>query len=369
MAPGALHVTIHVPTAVVAESVTAAASGAPRRAPLELRRPFDWNGNEAHLRRLIWRNAILSLVTVGVYAIWAKVAWRQALWRSLRFQGKRLAFTGTVREAMIPVLVAAAVIVAAIAAIVIMKWLGTPRPPVPRRSLRLFAAIPAIFLLGLAAWRARSYLVSRTEIDGLAGRLEGSPLGYAFTHFATAFLTPLTFGLIIPWRQAWLQRRLVGGMVLGPHRVACRGIDARRLLGRLAAAFAAGAAVYLAAVLAVAFSPLAPKLIEAHGNGTLPALSASEVALLAGVGLIAGLAMAAAGAWYRIGMLRLLAAATSIDGHVLRLDVATSDFVRTAVVNWLMRLGSLGLLGCLAELRMVRLLVERLSFEQSHTCD
>jgi uncharacterized membrane protein YjgN (DUF898 family) len=79
--------------------------------------------------------------------------------------------------------------------------------------------------------------------------------------------------------------------------------------------------------------------------------------------------MAAAGAWYRIGMLRLLAAATSIDGHVLRLDVATSDFVRTAVVNWLMRLGSLGLLGCLAELRMVRLLVERLSFEQSHTCD
>jgi len=327
--------------------------------------PIAWAG-DADLERLIWRNAALVAASCGAYTFWAKVAWRRSLWHAVRIKGEPLRFTGTVSEILWPFVGLLLVVVGAVVAVILMKWYGAPRLPMPRRSVRLAASIPIVFLLGLSAWSARAYILSRTSIRGEPGRLEGSPLAYALTHFFSAFLTPLTLGLALPWRQAWLQRRLIGGMVLGPHRFAFEGAKPAELVTRFLAVWAAGLVIYLAAVLAIAFSSLGRKVAAAQHLGTWPVPDRQELAFLVCLGLVAGLAFTAIAAWYRIGVLRHFASATRIDGTPLRLEAETSAYVTLAVGNWIIRVGSLFILSPLAELRMTRFLIRSLRAARPH---
>lgn len=333
----------------------------PASEPARNEKPIDFVADLPGLDRLAARNVLLTAMTLGLYTPWAKVAWRQRIWQSVRIDGMPLRYTGTVWEIAKPILLAALGLAGLAMLLLIAKWLAVPRPKVTPSPWRLVVTIPMIYVIGLSVWGTRSYLLSRTCLGGIAGVLTGNRHRYAALHFATALMMAPSMGFALPWRQAWLQRRLIEGMHLGPHRFSFE-VEPKRLLKRYAVVWATGIATYLSVVLTIAFSSIGPKVVVAKQLGGLPSLDSREAWLCVWLALAAAVVFAAIAAWYRAGVLRQFAAATRMDGRRLHLELPTGRFVRQALAHAVVKLLSLGVLAPFCEARRLRLVLGSLRF-------
>lgn len=345
----------------VLPAATAGGRAGPVSEPACSAKPFDFVADLPSLDRLAARHVLLTGITLGLYTPWAKVAWRQRIWQSVRIEGVPLRYTGTVWEIAKPILFAVLGLAGLAILLLLAKWLAVPRPKVTPSPWRLVVTIPMIYVIGLSVWGARGYLLSRTALGGLAGILTGNRHQYAALHFATALMVAPTMGFALPWRQAWLQRRLIEGMHLGHHRFAFE-IEPKRLLKRYAVVWATGIATYLSVVLTIAFSSIGPKVVVAKQSGGLPSLDGRESWLCIVLALAAVIVFAAIAAWYRAGVLRHFAAATRMNGRRLHLDLPTGRFVRQALAHAAVKLLSLGLLAPFCEVRRLQLLLGSLRF-------
>lgn len=344
--------------AAAGQAVELASAGRPGELPV-----FAWQDSasasrDAGIRSLV-RDAALAVLTLGLHRCWVRTRTRRRIWSSIQLDGVALRYAGTVRDLLLPALALLGGILAVGLAIWIAKLLAVPKPRITPTPWRFVVTVPLIYLLGLAAWRHRAFLIEHTVVGRMAGRLDGSRHAYARLHFLTAFAVPLTLGWIIPFRQVMMQRQLIEAMQLGPHRFTFDG-NARALLGRFGIAWLGVIGIYLGAVLAIAFSSVGARIAIAKQAGALPVLAVGEVALACGIAAAAGLVLAFVLAWYRIGLWRHLASSTFIDGRRLRLEAATGDYLALFASNMALRSGSLYLLSAVAEERQARFLVSRL---------
>lgn len=319
-----------------------------------------WSGDTDALHRLAWRHAWLTLMTLGLYRFWAKTAWRRAVWSSIRLDGRPLTYTGTVRELLMPVIAIGLGLAGVFVGLLIAKYFAVPRPKVTPSPWRLVVTLPLIFVIGLGVWRARSYLVTRTSIGGTPGLLHGNRFAYAGCHFATALAMPLTLGWALPFRQVLLQRRLIEGMQLDGRRFTFHA-SAAALLKAYALAWGGGIAIYLAAVLALAVTPLGLTIAIAARNRIWPHLSGTDIATIAIIAGAAFMAIVCLAAWYRIGLWRHFAASTRLDGRTFHLDATAGAYVALVAGNALIKAGSLFVLAPVADLRHTQFIMSRLS--------
>ncbi len=321
---------------------------------------FAWrDGEPPGARPSGLRDAALTLLTFGLWRCWVRTRMRQRIWGAIDLDGVALRYTGTARDLLVPTLAALGVF----AALAIGVWIATlfavPKPRLTPTPWRFLVTVPLIYLLGLAAWRQRAWLLEHTALGAITGRLEGSRHAYAGRHLLTAIAMPLTLGFVVPFRQVLMQQRLIEGMQLGHHRFTFAG-DARLLLPRFAIAWGAGIAIYLASVLAVAYSSIGRKIAVAKHTATWVQLDAGEFGLLGAIAAVAALSLGLLAAWYRIGLWRRLAGWTRMDGRALTLDAATGDYLALVVGNMALRIGTLNLLAPIAEERHARFLLSRL---------
>ncbi len=287
-----------------------------------------------------------------------RLALRRELWAAVRLDGRPLQYTGTLKDLLVPVLATLGGLLLVFAFFAVLTQFIVPRPSSGPNFKRLLMSVPLVYLMGLGAWRARAHLVSRTMRDGVTGTLTGSAQRYAGVHFLTALLMPLTLGWIVPWRQAMQQRRLIGGMSIGDNRFAC-DLRASPLLRPFALAWAGALLLYLGTVLLVAKAPVGAKIAAFSRTGTWAGLSSSDRLDLALSAVVAGVALAALGAWYRAHHWRALGAATSLDGRALRLEASTAAIMRLSLGNGALKLA---MLGPLAEVRTARFLAQHLAY-------
>lgn len=82
-------------TAASPPSVPVVVAGAGNGADIT---PFSWEGNPWRLTGLCLLNAVLSLLTVGIYSFWGRTEVRRRMWSSVRFLGEPLVYHGTAVE-------------------------------------------------------------------------------------------------------------------------------------------------------------------------------------------------------------------------------------------------------------------------------
>src|SRR5882724_3796491 len=73
-------------------------SGAVVAAPVAYDPPvhrLSFHGDGTSLFLLILKNLFLTVITLGVYAAWARAERRKYMWSSTEISGQRLVFTGT----------------------------------------------------------------------------------------------------------------------------------------------------------------------------------------------------------------------------------------------------------------------------------
>ncbi len=161
-----------------------------------------FSGGRGEFRRLVTRGALLELVTVGFYRFWLATDIRRHLWSHTSVDGDAFEYTGRGKELLIGFLFALA-IVAPIYLAYFLVGLEAER-------FKAFASFPLVaffYIFGqFAIYRARRYRLTRTAWRGVRFWMTGSGWAYAARAALWTLLLPLTLGLILPWREAALER-------------------------------------------------------------------------------------------------------------------------------------------------------------------
>jgi uncharacterized membrane protein YjgN (DUF898 family) len=164
--------------------------------------PLAFAGDRGEFRRLVTRGAALELVTVGFYRFWLATDIRRHLWSNTLIDGDAAEYTGRARELLIGFLIAMAIIVPVYLAYFI-AGLEVER-------FKAFASFPLLLFLYVfgqfAIYRARRYRLTRTVWRGVRFWMSGSGWVYAGSSLLWGLATAATLGLLLPWREAALER-------------------------------------------------------------------------------------------------------------------------------------------------------------------
>src|SRR5246127_4466060 len=161
-----------------------------------------FSGDRGDFRRLVTRGAGLELISFGFYRFWLATDIRRHLWSHTSLDGDAPEYTGRGRELLVGFLFAMAILVPIYLA---YTFIG-----IEAERFKAFASFPLFlffYLFGqFAIYRARRYRLTRTVWRGVRFWMDGSGWAYAVRAAGWALLVAVTFGAVLPWREAALER-------------------------------------------------------------------------------------------------------------------------------------------------------------------
>jgi uncharacterized membrane protein YjgN (DUF898 family) len=164
--------------------------------------PVSFYGDRGEFRRLVMRGTGLEVLTVGFYRFWLATDIRRHLWWNIDIGGDGPEYTGRAKELLLGFLFALAILVP-IYLVYFLIGLEVERA-------KAFAGVPLFlffYVFGqFAIYRARRYRLTRTVWWGVRFWMSGSGWSYAARSSLWAIGVILTLGLLLPWREAALER-------------------------------------------------------------------------------------------------------------------------------------------------------------------
>lgn len=159
-------------------------------------------------------NALLTLLTAGVYYFWGKARVRAYLWGETELEGDRFAYHGTGRELLVGFLKGAAVFFVPIMLLAVLPALyGAPVEV--KRSLSTVLWLAGVLLVPVAMVGARRYRLSRSSWRGIRFSFRGSVRQFVGIFVVGTILTSLTLGLYYPIFVTRRQAFMVSHSYLG----------------------------------------------------------------------------------------------------------------------------------------------------------
>ncbi len=163
-------------------------------------------------------NALLTLVTLGVYRFWASARQRRYLWAHTRVIDDTLEWTGTGKEMFIGFLVVTAILLPFFLffqfAFPAMVARGKQGAAVGIFSLFYLAII---YLGGIARFRALRYRLSRTWWRGIRGGSDEPGWNYGGEYLGFILFAAMTLWIAFPWSAVHLWNSRWKQMSFGSH--------------------------------------------------------------------------------------------------------------------------------------------------------
>jgi uncharacterized membrane protein YjgN (DUF898 family) len=184
------------PVAALLPSASGApAPGAPA-APM-VRRQLGFHGSASGLFGLMVVNALLTLLTLGIYYFWGKARVRAYLLGETELEGDRFAYHGTGRELLVGFAKGVAVFFVPVALLSILPQVyGFPDEVT--RSLAMLLWLAGLLLVPVAMVGARRYRLSRTSWRGIRFSFRGRARDFVGIFVVGTVLTSLTLGIYYP---------------------------------------------------------------------------------------------------------------------------------------------------------------------------
>ena len=159
---------------------------------------IDYLGGTGAVAGIALQNALLSLVTLGIYRFWAKTRLRRYFWGNTVFRGERLEYTGRGLELFLGFLVAIVILFALvfISEFAVDRVGGALSPGAA--AIQVVQSLIIVFLIFVAIFRARRYRLSRSQWRGIRGGQSGSAVTFALTALGWALVSALSLGLAYP---------------------------------------------------------------------------------------------------------------------------------------------------------------------------
>jgi uncharacterized membrane protein YjgN (DUF898 family) len=162
-------------------------------------------------------NALLTLLTLGVFYFWAKTRVRRYLMGETELEGDRFAYHGTGGELLIGFAKGLAVFFVPTALLTILPELyGAPYEV--RSSLRSLLWLVGLLVVPVAMVGARRYRLSRMSWRGIRFSFRGRVRPFVGIFVAGSILTSLTLGLYYPVFVTQRQRFMVAHAYFGSRK-------------------------------------------------------------------------------------------------------------------------------------------------------
>ncbi|MES1171654.1 MAG: DUF898 family protein [Bacteroidota bacterium] len=140
-------------------------------------------------------NTFLTLVTLGIYAPWARTRRRKYVWRHVEIENQVLDYTGTGKELFLGYLkVAAVYLLLFVVPQVVVARISRPAGLV----MQAIAGVVLMVVVPFAIYWSRRYLLSRTRWRGIRFGLGGEAKPFAKQFIGGTLLTVVTLGLYGP---------------------------------------------------------------------------------------------------------------------------------------------------------------------------
>ena len=320
-------------TAAGIESALPAGQPAVDRSEREVE--FEFKGRAGEYFRIWIVNVVLTLLTFGIYAAWAKVRTRRYFYGNTLLGGKPFDFTGNPVAILKGNLIFGALL---IGYNLLLQFY-------PIAAIGAFALMLAVF--PWLIWKALRFRAHNTVHRNVRMRFHGT-LGEAYkVYLGLALLVPFTLGLILPYLGFRQKRYLLNHMAWGNSRAEMRGesgffyLTFFKALGIQVLVFILNIALWIGA-----FAGL--KLAE-KADGNPPSL------IFALVGLGSYLPMFAVVLYYQVRTSNYAINLTEWAGvGRIRSTVRARDLLWMYLSNAVAVLLSLGLLAPWAKVRMAR---------------
>lgn len=205
------------------ERIPTPPSGPPPDPPgsTPLRRP-SFHGSGGTIFGIHIVNALLTLVTLGIYYFWARTRLRQYLFGQTAIEGDRFAYHGTGRELLLGTLKAVLVFGVPIFLLNVVRDV-LDVPVLLKGGAGLLSATLLFVFFPVAMVGARRYRLSRTSWRGIRFSFRGRAWEMMKIFIVGTFFTGLTFGLYYPFFLVARQTFMVSHSYFGSERFAFDG--------------------------------------------------------------------------------------------------------------------------------------------------
>ncbi len=318
---------------------------------------FEFDGRAGGITAMVIVNALLTILTLGIYRFWARTRVRRYLWGHMRLLGDRLEYTGTGKELFLGFLIVLVlVLLPLVLANMAAEFFLAPAYPVAYgvfvASLYLFV----LFLIGVAQYRAQRYRLSRTNWRGIRGALPGPSARYGLAFLGFMLLLPLSLGWTYPWQRMTLTR-----MMMNETRFGDRAFSFSGRVGPLMGAYAMTWLAMIVLWIAVVGVVLLGATVAASMLNTESTPGFWEIAILSVLVIVPASPLAMA--WYRAREFNYMASCTRYEGLRFTFGATFGSLFRLGFGNLLIVLFTLGMGLPFAQLRTFRYFCQRLSAE------
>jgi len=296
-------------------------------------RAIRFTGNWREYLPIAVTNALLTIVTLGIYRFWAAARQRRYLWSHTHVIDDTLEWTGTGKEMFIGFLI----VVAILAPFFLFIQFLFPALIARGKAEAAFGVftlfyIALIYLGGFARFRALRYRLSRSWWHGIRGGSNDPGWNYGGEYLGRYALTFMTLFIMFPWATTRLWNSRWNAMSFGPLQFRT-DLSAEGLKWRWAAVYLVPLAVLFAALFLAVLVGGFLSLASAAGKGTTGATLASLIFVIVGSVYIAIPLMTLN--WFA-GFYRKAAAATLLGDLEFGFEATT--------LQWLgLLLGNIGL--------------------------
>lgn len=301
------------------------------------RHPFVFHGTEREYFRLWIVNTLLTLLTFGLFAAWAKVRKRRYLRGNTELMGHRFDYRANPWRLLVGHLIVVALFTA-------YGLFGQVYP-----AVRIAAIVVGVILLPWIVVRSLAFNAHNTAYRGMRFSFHQGYLGAAVLYFARFFLVLLTVGFYYP---AWIRRQRI--FVIENHRLGDAFFRSNPPVGIFFGIYLGmGVVVAAAAILGGMFTSMR----AAEHPGKLVTLLE-----LAPFFVLYGLAFFLAKTVIFAELFNHVWNHTRLDNHRFAASVETGTWVKLQFTNLFAVLGTVGLLYPWAQVRSARYLLSRLQF-------
>lgn len=172
-------------------------------------RAFRFRGTWQDYAPIAFTNLLLTIVTLGIYSFWGRARTRRYLWSRTIFIDDRLEWTGTGLELFVGYILAFLFFVLPFGIINLVLQGVLMRGHQGAAALLVGVLyLIALFLIGVARFRALRYRLSRTLWHGIRGGSDRQGVAYGWSWFWRSLVATLTAYLMMPWSMArlWNER-------------------------------------------------------------------------------------------------------------------------------------------------------------------
>lgn len=305
---------------------------------------FVFHGKEAEYFRIWIVNTLLTLLTLGFFAAWAKVRKRRYLRGNTELMGHRFDYRADPWRLLIGNIVVASLFAA-------YGFIGQVYPFV---ALGAFAV--GIILLPWIVVRSLAFNAHNTTYRGLRFFFHQPAVAAAALYFGHFFLVILTLGILYP---SWLRKQRT--FVIENHRLGDAFFRFEAPVGPFYSAYLMAGAILIPAAL---FAGLITAGIVSVNHGHALSLAQRAPAFL-----IYGLAFFIAKQVIFARLFNHTWNHTRLDKHRFRADLETDAWLKLQLTNLLAVVGTAGLLYPWAQIRAARHALSHLHFEPAGPLD